>query len=408
MKEDRTYSRAVVSDRARARLKEGHPWVYDNEIVKCDPFLNGQLVDVVTGKGKYIGTGYANSLSKIRVRLISRSTNDKFDEDFYRRRLKYAVDYRKTVMPGPDYLCCRLIFGEADSFPGLTVDRFSNLLSVQIASLAMEQRKDRLLPMLLSILEEDGQRIDGIFLRNDLSTRSLEGLSQEKGWYWYRGDTPPSPVTEIVENGIVYLVDVENGQKTGFFLDQKYNRQAAARIAEGKYVLDCCTHTGSFALNAAKAGARHVHALDVSETAIEMARKNGERNGLLDRMSFETADMFEALKSRLEAKDRKFDYIILDPPAFTKSRKTVEHAFHGYQELNTLAMRLLPRGGYLATCSCSHFMSEKLFRDMLKTSARQAGVSLRQIEFRQQACDHPILPNVEETNYLKFFLLQVV
>ena len=408
MKENRNYPKAVVSDRAKERLKDGHPWVYDNELLNCEPFEDGRLVDVMTRGGKYIGTGFGNSVSKIRIRLISRNANDCFDDAFYRRRLQYAVDYRKTVMPGEDFSCCRLIFGEADSFPGLTVDRFSNLLSVQIASLAMEKEKDRLLPMLLEILEQDGQNIDGIYLRHDLNTRALEGLKQEKGWYWYKGSTPPSPTTEIVENGIVYEVDVENGQKTGFFLDQKYNRAAAARLAPGKTVLDCCTHTGSFALNAAKAGAKHVCALDVSSNAIEMAKRNGAKNGLLEKMSFEVGDVFEVLEGKLKSHDRSFDYIILDPPAFTKSRKTLDHAFFGYLELNTLAMRLLPRGGYLATCSCSHFMTEKLFRDMLKEARKRAGVNLRQIQFRQQSPDHPILLNVEETNYLKFFLLQVV
>lgn len=409
MNSERNYPCAVISDRCRKRISSGHPWIYDNELVSVDEGISdGELVDVLTEKHRYIGTGFYNSASKIRVRILSRNANDKFDADFWRRRVKYAYDYRKTVMSPEELSCCRLIFGEADFFPGLTADRFSNLLSVQILSLGTEKNRDVILHALLDVLAEDGQYIDGIFLRNDVKIRTLEGMTEEKGWYWYKGENPPSPVTRITENGIIYSVDVENGQKTGFFLDQKRNRAAAASVAAGKNVMDCCTHTGSFALNAAKGGAAHVTAVDVSKSAIDNARANAELNGLSDRMTFETADVFEFLQAKIEAHDRSHDYIILDPPAFTKSRKTVGNAKNGYLELNTLAMRLLPRGGYLATCSCSHFMTEQLFREMLNDAARAAGVSLRQIEFRQQCADHPILSCAEETDYLKFFLFQIV
>lgn len=406
MNTNRSYPSVTVTEKCRKRTSYGHPWIYDNEITDCPDIADGELCDVISEKKRYIGTGFFNSSSKIRVRIISRNTNDTFDEAFFRRRLQYAYDYRKTVMSIDDMKACRLIFGEADSFPGLTVDRFNDLLSVQILSLGIEQRRDIIIPALVDILRRDGQEINGVYLRNDVAIRSLEGMNEEKGWYLRENNA--SPLTIICENGISYYVDVENGQKTGFFLDQKYNRRAAAGIAYGKNVVDCCTHTGSFALNCAKAGAAHVTAVDVSRTAIDMTRRNAELNGLEDRMSFVTSDVFDFLKKRLEEHDRSADYIILDPPAFTKSRKTVGNAKNGYLELNTLAMRLLPRGGYLATASCSHFMTEELFAQMLRDAAKAAGVELRMIEMRRQAPDHPILMSADETEYLKFYLLQII
>lgn len=402
----RDFPRVTVTEKCRKRTSDGHPWIYDNEITAADEMTDGALADVISEKGRYIGTGFFNSHSKIRVRIISRNANDTFDDSFFKRRLEYAYSYRKTVMTEEDMNACRLIFGEADGFPGLTVDKFNDLLSVQILSLGIEQRRDIILNALLDILRNDGVKIRGVYLRNDVNIRTLEGMSEEKGWYFREGET--SPVTEIVENGIRYRVDVENGQKTGFFLDQKYNRRAAASIAKGKNVIDCCTHTGSFALNCAKAGAAHVTAVDVSAAAVEMARSNAVLNGLEGNMDFVRSDVFDFLKARIEAHDRSADYIILDPPAFTKSRKTVGNARNGYLELNTLAMRLLPRGGYLATASCSHFMKDELFADMLKAAAKAAGVDLRLIELRRQAPDHPILMAVDETEYLKFFLLQII
>ncbi len=311
-------------------------------------------------------------------------------------------------MAPPDLDACRIIFGEADMFPGLTVDKFHDLLSVQVLSAGMEQVKGLLLPLLVRILREDGQNIRGVYERNDAALRDKEGLPQYKGWFPLQGEAvPESPVTEIEENGIKYLVDVENGQKTGFFLDQKYNRQAVARLARGRTVLDCFTHTGSFALNAALGGAKRVTAVDVSSSAVEMARANAERNGLSEVVDCVTANIFELLPA-LEKKPQEYDFIILDPPAFTKSRKTAVNAMSGYKEINYRAMKLLPRGGYLATCSCSHFAEEAKFAAMLQSAARDADVRLRQIEARQQSCDHPILWGAEETNYLKFYLFQVV
>ena len=365
-------------------------------------------MDIVSPRGRYLGTGFFNSHSKIRIRLLSTNANDHFDEAFWERRLRYAWEYRKTVM-GDDLSCCRVIFGEADSFPGLTVDRFGDILVAQTLSLGIEQRKSLLFPMLARILREDGQVIRGIYERNDVSIREREGMQQNKGFFPLENlATPESTQTEIVENGIRYLVDFENGQKTGFFLDQKYNRQAVARLSRGKRVLDCFTHTGSFGLNAAMGGAVHVHSVDISETAVEMARENARRNGLLDVMDFEAANVFDLLPSLPCGAKSDYDFVILDPPAFTKSRQTVEHAMRGYKEINLRAMKLLPRGGYLATCSCSHFMTDALFRDMLRSAAFDAGVSLRQIEARQQSPDHPILWNVPETDYLKFYLFQIV
>ena len=409
MKAERTYPRYTVTPKAEAAILRGHPWVYGQEVLASEGETeNGGLVDVLSKKGRYLGTGLLSERSKIRVRLLSRNANDRFDLAFWRRKLQWAWEYRKTVMDPQDLDCCRVVFGEADAFPGLTVDKFHDLLSVQVLSVGMERLKGTLLPILAEILRQDGQTVRGIYERNDAALRDKEGLPQHKGWFPLPGETPPvSPLTEITENGIRYLVDVENGQKTGFFLDQKYNRRYVGRLAAGKTVLDCFTHTGSFALNAALGGAKHVTAVDVSEAAVEMARANAARNGLEDRMDFLAADVFDLLP-RLEKEPARYDFIILDPPAFTKSRKTVENAMSGYKEINYRAMRLLPRGGYLATCSCSHFAEEGRFLSMLRDAAHDAGVQLRQIEARQQSCDHPILWGVEETNYLKFYLFQVI
>lgn len=406
MKVQRNFPKFIITAKGTRWVEQGHPWIYEAEIVRSEgDFENGCLVDAVSEKGKYLGTGFLSLNSKIRIRLISRNANDKFDEAFWRRRIGYAWDYRKTVMAG-DLNCCRVIFGEADGFPGLTVDKFADILVTQTLSVGMEKLKPVLFPLIAEILRADGHEISGIFERNDVKIRELEGLEQGKGWF---GDAhPESCVTEICENGVHYSVDVKNGQKTGFFLDQKYNRLAVARLAKGKRVLDCFTHTGSFALNAAMGGAEYVTAVDVSESAIEMARKNAERNGLSERMDFIAANVFDLLPE-LEAKGKRpFDFIILDPPAFTKSRKTVHSAERGYKEINLRALRLLPRGGYFATASCSHFMPSELFVKMLKSAALDAGVELRQIEARQQSPDHPILWNVPETDYLKFYIFQVV
>lgn len=403
MKANRELPRVTVTQKGTRWVEQGHPWIYEGEVIAINGEIeNGGIADAVSEKGKYLGTGFISMNSKIRLRLVSRNANDTLDENFWHRRVKYAWDYRKTVM-GEDVSCCRVIFGEADGFPGLTVDRFSDILVAQTLSVGMERIKDILFPIIIDVLREDGQEISGLFERNDVAIRALEGMEQFKGWYGE--EHPDSPVTEICENGIYYKVDVENGQKTGFFLDQKYNRLAVARLARGRKVLDCFTHTGSFALNAAKGGAAHVTAVDVSESAIAMARANAERNGLEGSMDFLAADVFDLLP---EMKKGEYDFIILDPPAFTKSRKTVERAERGYKEINLRALKLLPRGGYFATASCSHFMPSELFVKMLRSAALDAGVELRQIEARQQAPDHPILWNVPETDYLKFYIFQVV
>ena len=409
MKALRPYPRITITPKGEAALTGGHPWVYEGEVTAADGTPeDGGLVDVVSRRGSWLGCGFYNSHSRIRVRLVSRNANDDFSDAFWERRIRYAWDYRKTVMGESDSRCCRVIFGEADLFPGLTVDRFESVLVTQTLSLGMERIKDRLFPLLAKVLREDGQEIRGIYERNDVALREREGMAQNKGWYPLPGETPPETTTvDITENGIVYTVDFENGQKTGFFLDQKYNRLAVAKLAKGKTVLDCFTHTGSFALNAAKGGAAHVTAVDVSEFAVQCAAENARRNGLEAVMDCVAANVFDLLPE-LEKQPRKYDFIILDPPAFTKSRKTVANAMTGYKEINYRAMKLLPRGGYLATCSCSHFATEELCIKMLRSAARDAGVQLRQIECRQQCADHPILWGVEETNYLKFFIFQVV
>lgn len=409
MHQKRIYPTAIVTQKAERSILSGHPWVYGTEIIGGDPCTDGVLTDVVSKRGAYLGTGFFNSHSKIRVRLISRNANDKFDEAFFERRLRYALEYRKSVLSKEDLTCCRLIFGEADFFPGLTVDRFGSILVTQTLSLGMEKIKPMLFRLLYRILTEDGQKIDGIYERNDSGLRNLEGMEQNRGFFPLEGLLQPKYCTTVIrENGIEYAVDFANGQKTGFSLDQKYNRKAAAAISRGKRVLDCFTDTGSFALNAANAGAESVHAVDISESAISMAKENAARNGLSDRMTFECANVFDLLPAFAESKKKEYDFVILDPPAFTKSRQTVANASRGYREINYRAMKLLPRGGYLATCSCSHFMTDELFRDVIRRAAADAQVSLRQIESRQQAPDHPILWNVPETSYLKFYLFQVV
>ena len=405
----RNYTKIYITPKGERAARSGHPWVYADEITNIEgAYVNGDLVDVVTNKGKYLGTGFINDNSKIKVRIISTNTNDKFDTAFWQRRLQYAVDYRRTVMPGDDFKCCRLIFGEADMFPGLTVDRFNDILVTQTLSLGIEQRKGMLFDMLLELLRSQGENIRGIYERNDVKIRELEGMTENKGWFKPETVAGKTTVTEICENGINYSVDVENGQKTGFFLDQKYNRRAVARIAKGKHVLDCFTHTGAFALNAAAGGAASVTAVDVSAEAVRMTGINAEKNGFKDVVKPLEANVFDLLTELAEQKSHAYDFIILDPPAFTKSGSTVKNAIRGYKEINLKAMKLLPRGGYLATCSCSHFMKEEYFVQMLKDAAKDASVSLRQIEARQQEPDHPVLWNVPETYYLKFYIFQVV
>ncbi|MEE8706511.1 MAG: class I SAM-dependent rRNA methyltransferase, partial [Oscillospiraceae bacterium] len=336
----KNYPQVAVSKKAEAFLLMGHPWVYDTEVTPIGEVAeNGGLVTIRSQKGSFLGTGFYNSHSKIRVRVLSRNANDEINEKFFARRLRYAWEYRKSIMKAEDLDACRIIFGEADQMPGLTVDKFHDILVTQTLCLGIEKWKPVIFEALYQILKDDGVEIRGIFERNDVGIRELEGMEQGKGFYPLQGvEIPSSCEVPIVENGIRYFVDFENGQKTGFFLDQKYNRRAVAQIAKNKRVLDCFTHTGSFGLNAVKGGAQHVHAVDISDDAIKMAQRNAKENHLDSKMSFETANVFDLLSSLTP---KQYDFIILDPPAFTKSRRTVEHAAHGYLEINERAMKLL-------------------------------------------------------------------
>lgn len=403
MKTERIFPRAVITKKQEISVRNGHPWIYADEIMEIpEEVENGCFIDVFGKKGNYLGTGFYSALSKIRIRLLGNNANETYDDAFFARKVRYAIAYRMDVMK-EDISACRLIHGEADGLPGLTVDRYNDILVTQVESYGTELHKDVIYRELIAQLEEYGEKISGIYERNEGELRKKEGLKQYKGWY---GDShPESVITEIKENGIIYEVDVENGQKTGFFLDQKYNRRAIWKLAAGRDVLDCCTHTGSFALNAAKAGAKNVTAMDISESALDMARKNAERNHL--GLSFRQGDVFEVLK-QLREEHAHFDFIILDPPAFTKSRKTFNNARKGYREVNADAMRLLKRGGYLASASCSHFMPKAEFEKMLVEAAKDAGVGIRIIEQRGAAFDHPVMPAIPETEYLKFFLLQII
>lgn len=407
MKTERIYPRFIITAKGARWTDSGHPWIYEGEVLQGDDSAeNGALVDAITENGKYLGTGFLSRSSKIRIRLLSRNANDRFDAAFWERRIRYAWEYRKTAMQ-EDCSCCRIIFGEADGFPGLTVDRFSNILVTQCLSVGMEKQKSIIFPLLMKVLQEDGQVINGIYERNDVAIRALEGLEQYKAWF-IAPENENSTITEICENGITYQVDFENGQKTGFFLDQKYNRLAVSRLAKGKRVLDCFTHTGSFAMNAAMGGAEHVTALDISSSAIEMAKNNARQNGLDNKIDFVVTDVFDYLTELEKSGKKPFDFIILDPPAFTKSRKTADQAEKGYKEINYRALKLLPRGGWFATCSCSHFMPSERFVKMLQSAAKDANVQLMQLEARQQSPDHPILWNIPETDYLKFYIFRVV
>ena len=404
MKQQRNFPSFIVTKKAADSIKSGHPWVFEDEILSRPEIVeNGSVVDVLSEKGTYLGSGLLSEHSKIRIRILSNNANETFEKEFFERRIKYAVDYRMEVM-GDDFSSCRLVFGEADGLPGVTVDKYEDMLVSQILSYGMEKRKDILYSSLVRCLLELGVQIKGIYERSESNIRTLEGLEALDGWYYK--DKDANGIVQISENGIKYNVDIEHGQKTGFFLDQKYNRLAVSKLAKGKTVLDCFTHTGSFALNAAKGGASSVVAVDVSQEAIDNARENAKINGLDDKVEFRCENVFDTLP-RLLDEHAKFDFIILDPPAFTKSRKTIADAERGYKEINFRAMKILPRGGFLATCSCSHFMDTERFIRMLKSAAFDAGVTLKLIEQRRQSPDHPTLMNVPETEYLKFFTFQI-
>ena len=407
MKSKRIYPAFTISKKGEMSLKNGHPWVYCDEL-RNEPegLKNGELCDVFSEKGSYLGTGFLSLNSKIRIRILSDNANENFSENFFRRRIRYAIDYRKTVM-GDDFSACRLIFGEADGMPGLTIDKYGDILVSQVLSYGMDMIKNMIFRLLVEELAKDGVKVSGIMERNDVAIRKLEGLEQYKGWY--RAEflpEPPSNITEITENGIRYEVDVENGQKTGFFLDQKYNRLAVSKIAKGKKALDCFTHTGSFALNAAMGGARHVTAVDVSQFAVDTARENAERNGLTDRMDFLCADVFDLLPKLLEEK-ADYDMIILDPPAFAKHKDALRNALQGYRKLNAKAFEKIKPGGILFTFSCSQVVTKDNFRTAVFTAAAMSGRSVRILHQLTQPADHPVNIYHPEGEYLKGLVLYV-
>lgn len=392
---------AILKKGEGRTIKSGGLWIFDNEIAQVNgSFENGDIIAVEDFDGYFMGWGYINSHSKIRIRLLSRKKEDRITDEFLEKRVRACYEYRKNVI---DLESCRLIFGEADFLPGIVVDKFSDILVVESLTLGIDLLKLKIIDFLKKVLAEDGIMIRGVYERSDAKVREQEGMSRYKGFIGEPFDTQ----VIIEENGVKYYVDVKDGQKTGFFLDQKINRRAVARLCKDKKVLDCFTHTGSFALNAGLAGAASVLGVDASDTGVQQARRNAELNGLSDTVQFTCADVFELLP-QLEKEGEQYDVVILDPPAFTKSRNSIKNAVKGYREINLRGMKLVKNGGYLATCSCSHFATEEKFIAMLHDAAKDAGVQLRQIEARQQSCDHPILWGVEETNYLKFYLFQVV
>ena len=383
-------------------LKEGGPWIYDNEIESImGSFTDGDIVLVHDFDGYPLGRGFINRNSKLTVRMMTRNRDTEVDESFIRMRVKNAWEYRKKVMD--DISSCRVIFGEADFLPGLVVDKFADVLVVESLALGIDRFKEMIIDILKELMEADGIHIRGVYERSDAKVREQEGMERYKGFIGAPFDTK----VEIVENGVRYYVDVKDGQKTGFFLDQKYNRRAAAKLCKGARVLDCFTHTGSFALNAGMAGAEHVTGVDASELGVAQARENAALNGLKDRVEFICEDVFDLLP-RLEKQGEKFDVVILDPPAFTKSRSSIKKAVKGYREINLRGMKLVKDGGYLATCSCSHFMDQELFTKTIGQAAQNVHKRLRQVEFRTQAPDHPILWGAGDSYYLKFYIFQVL
>ena len=382
-------------------LKSGGLWIFDNEIASIlGSFEDGDIVAVHDFDGYGLGKGFINRNSKIRVRMMTRNRHQEIDEAFLKMRVQEAWDYRKKVS---DTGSCRVIFGEADFLPGLVVDKFSDVLVVQSLALGIDRLKDQIVELLKEVLAADGIKIRGVYERSDAKVRRQEGMELYKGFIGEAFDTN----VEIEENGVRYMVDVKDGQKTGFFLDQKYNRKAIQHLCKDAKVLDCFTHTGSFALNAGYGGAKEVTGVDASELAVEQAILNSKLNGMEDRVKFICRDVFELLPE-LEEKGEKFDVVILDPPAFTKSRNSVKNAVKGYREINMRALKLVKDGGYLATCSCSHFMTYELFTETIRQAAKSAHKRLRQVEYRTQAPDHPILWAADESYYLKFYIFQVV
>lgn len=396
------YHTIIILKKGEGRtLKAGGMWVYDNEIASITgDFENGDIVIVHDFDGYCMGYGFINTNSKITVRMLSRKKDAVIDAAFFEQRVRDAWEYRKETI---DTSSCRIIFGEADFLPGIVVDKFSDVLVVESLALGIDKWKVVIVDAIKKVLKEDGISIRGVYERSDAKVRLQEGMERSKGFIGESFDTK----VEIVENGVRYMVDVEDGQKTGFFLDQKNNRAAIHRFCKGKKVLDCFTHTGSFALNAGIAGAESVLGVDASQLAVDQATENAKLNGLEERVHFQCADVFELLPE-LEAKGESYDVVILDPPAFTKSRNSVKNAVKGYREINVRGLKLVRDGGFLVTCSCSHFMEPDLFAKTIREAATGAHRRLRQVEFRTQACDHPILWAADQSYYLKFFIFQVV
>ena len=401
-KEDFMYHTIVTLKKGEGRtIKSGGAWVFDNEIdTITGRFKNGDLVTVHDFDGYPMGSGFINQNSKIRIRMMTRKADQEIDHAFLTMRVKNAWDYRKTTV---DTSSCRIIFGEADFLPGLVIDKYEDILVVECLALGMEAFKEEIIMILRELLAKDGITIRGVYERSDANERTKEGLPKVKGFIGEEFDT----TVEIVENGVHYLVDVANGQKTGFFLDQKYNRLAMQRVCKGKKVLDCFTHMGTFALNAGIAGASDVTGLDISEYAVSQAEANARLNGLQNTVHFRCANVLDELP-KLAAAGEKYDVVILDPPAFTKSREATKNAIKGYREINMKGLKLVKDGGYFATCSCSHFMTQELLAKTVKEAAKATHKRLRQVEFRTQAPDHPILWAADESYYLKFFIFQVV
>lgn len=378
------------------RAENGHPWIYTDEIEQYDgDYTNGDIVEVYNFRGNFIGKGYVNDVSKITIRIMTRDIDEEIDEGFFARRLERAWNYRQKVI---DTSSCRFVFGEADFLPGLIIDKYEDYYVIQSLALGIDRYKD----IIVKLLKEN-YGAKGIFERSDVNVRELEGMEQYKGFLTEPFDT----TVQIQENGVKYYVDLENGQKTGFFLDQKENRAAIKRFCKNASVLDCFTHTGSFALNAALGGASSVLGIDVSQHAVDSAQKNAELNGLTDIVSFECHNAFNVLPEWAR-EGRKFDVVILDPPAFTKSRETIKGAARGYKEINLRGIKMVNPGGFLMSCSCSHFMDQELLKETIADAAKDAHRTLRQVEVRAQAPDHPVLLNSDESNYLKFFIFQVL
>ena len=385
-------------------IKAGGAWIFDNEIDSVmGSFENGDIVVVHDFDGYMMGRGFINTNSKIRVRMMTRKKDQIIDDEFIKMRVQNAWDYRKNVLLERDLNCCRVIFGEADFLPGLVIDKYDDVLVVESLALGIDKFKLQIVDYLKEAMAADGFSVRGVYERSDAAVRKKEGLAPYKGFIGDEFDTN----VEIVENGVHYMIDVVNGQKTGFFLDQKYNRLAIQRLCKGKKVLDCFTHMGTFALNAGIAGAADVTGLDISEFAVSQATANAKLNGLDSTVKFRQANVLDELPKLAEAGE-KYDVVILDPPAFTKSREATKNAMKGYREINMKGLKLVKDGGYLATCSCSHFMTQELFVKVIGQAAQAAHKRLRQVEFRTQAPDHPILWAADESYYLKFLVFQVV